>query len=76
MAMTKGKPWGFQEEKRLRKLVEAKDPVHIIAEKMGKSRDAVVKKCKRLGLEVVGAEKFHQPTTTSRLKLPKELPKM
>jgi hypothetical protein len=39
-----------------------------------KSPDAIIKKCDRLGLEVVVGEKFVAATTTSRLKLPKDLP--
>ena len=69
--MPKGKPWSANEEKELRELVGAKKDADAIAEIMGKSSEAVTKKCKRLGLEVVGTKAYK---TTTSLKLPDELP--
>ena len=68
----KGKPWTNEEEKELRRLVKSRVSVSLIAQTMGKTVDAVIKKCSRLGLEVVDGEKFSNPTT-SRVELPTEL---
>jgi aspartate aminotransferase-like enzyme len=68
----KGKPWSVDEEKQLRELVAAKTPMEVIAAKLGRCRDAVTIKCKRLGLEVVVANCYS--TTTTSLKVPEELP--
>lgn len=43
----------------------------MIAEKLKKTSDAIIKKCNRLGLEVVGVKAY---TTTTSIKIPKELP--
>lgn len=67
----RGKPWSIEEEKQLRDLTEAKTPFSVIAEKLGKSPDAVNKKCLRLGLEVVDAKGYR---TTTSILVPKELP--
>lgn len=72
--MTKGKRWPPEKEKQLQMLVESKTDIAVIAKTLGKSVDAVQKKCARLGLEVVGAKKKITATTTSKLKLPAELP--
>ncbi len=69
--MPKGKPWTKKEVEKLRKLLEAKEPLEVIAAELHRTRDAVKKKCKRLSLEVVGAKGYR---TTTSLKLPKELP--
>jgi hypothetical protein len=55
--MTKGKPWSVEEEKQLKDLVATKNSVSVIAKKLGKTSDAVVQKCYRLGLEVEGVKK-------------------
>jgi len=69
----RGKPWTLEEEKELRNMIAQGTSMEVIAEKMRRSPDAVVKKCERLGLEVVvGSPRV--PTTTSSLHLPKELP--
>jgi len=70
--MVKGKPWTKAEVEKLRKLLEAKESLEVIAAELHRTRGAVKKKCKRLGLEVVG-QKRGKKTTTS-LKIPKELP--
>jgi hypothetical protein len=67
----KGKPWSVNEEKQLRELVAAKTPFEVIAAKLGRRRDAITIKCKRLGLEVVVAKCY---STTTSLKVPKVLP--
>ena len=71
--MPKGKPWTLEEEKQLRELISEGKPLEIIAAKLGKSQQAVAKKIKRLGLEVVVQTRSAQ-TTTSEIELPKELP--
>jgi hypothetical protein len=57
----------------LRKWVAEKKAPGVIAKAMGKTEDAVLRKIKRLGLEVVAAESCRNPATTSRLSLPKDL---
>jgi hypothetical protein len=55
----------------LRKLVQDRDPLDVIAAKLRKSPEAVRKKIERLGLEVVDPKGLR---TTTSLKIPKELP--
>lgn len=69
----KGKPWPVDKERKLRELVASGVNVAKIALTLGKSKDAILKKCSRLGLEVVGAVKITQ-TTTSKLDLNADLP--
>jgi hypothetical protein len=52
--MPKGKPWTADEEKQLKQLTDAGEPLHVITARLNKSQDAIVKKARRLGLEVVG----------------------
>ena len=66
--MTKGKPWTVQEEKTLKQLVEAKAPLGVMAEKLGRKPDAILVKCKRLGLTNC------RGITNASIILPKELP--
>ena len=68
----KGKPWPVEKERQLRELVASGADAGKIAAALGKTRDAILKKAQRLGLEVVGATKF-SPTTTSKLELNAEL---
>jgi hypothetical protein len=68
--MPKGKPWTKEEVEKLRKLLKADQPLEVVAAELKRTSDAVKKKCKRLGLEVVGAKGYR----TTTLKLPKELP--
>ncbi len=67
----KGKPWTPDEEMQLKQLVDGKASVEVIAAKLQRSPDAVVHKCRRLGLEVVGLEPLG---TSTSLLLPAELP--
>jgi hypothetical protein len=55
----------------LRKLLQDRDPLDVIATKLRKSPEAVRKKIDRLGLEVVDPRGLR---TTTSLKIPKELP--
>ena len=66
--MTKGKPWTIEEETQLKALVEAKAPIDVIAEKLGRKPAAILIKCKRLGLT------NYKNTANSSIPLPKELP--
>ena len=68
----KGKPWGPEQEKQLRELVESETPLDVVAINLGLSVGAVKKKCGRLGLVVV-VPVCRKKTTTS-IKLPAELP--
>jgi len=69
----KGKPWTVEEENKLRELVSAEEPLGIIAAKLGKSEQAIVKKIERLGLKVV-VQAARKQTTTSEFAVPMELP--
>ncbi len=66
-------PWTREEEKQLKTLREHGKTVSQLALKMGKSRDAVKQKLRRLGLKVVTLQESGG-STTSELILPKELP--
>lgn len=71
--MTKGKPWTFQEESTLRKLLKDHASLEAVARQLGKTREAVRQKMIDLGL------KEQQQLNTncscsSDLKLPEELP--
>lgn len=56
----------------MRKWVAEKKAPGVFAKEMGKTEDAVLRKIKRLGLEVVDAKSCRNPATT-RLSLPKDL---
>ena len=62
-----GKPWSVEEEKQLKEFVEAKNSVSVIAKKLGKTGDAVVQKCYRLGLEVEGVKKKKSAPSSSNV---------
>jgi hypothetical protein len=68
--MPKGKPWSVEEENKLRQMLGEGASLESVAAHLGKSRDAVMQKALRLGLEVVG----YSAITTTSLKLPKQLP--
>ncbi len=65
--MPKGYPWTVEEEARLKAFVDAKVPLDVIAQKLGRQQGAIMIKCYRLGLEVLN-------TTSVAIPLPEELP--
>jgi len=67
----KGKPWSRAQEKRLQDLVKAKVSLEGIARELGMTVDAVSHKMRRLGLEEVGKDDLHLPSSSSGL--PKDL---
>lgn len=70
----RGKAWTHEQESELRKFVEDKVPLEVIANSLGKSLEAVRVKIRRLGLVVVDrGEKNMCSTTTATLVLPQEL---
>jgi hypothetical protein len=71
--MPKGKPWTKEEEQQLKELVIRGLKAEDIAAKMGKTKDAILKKIQRLGLKVVQPLNIG-PTTSTELIMPKELP--
>jgi hypothetical protein len=66
--MTKGLPWAAEEEAQLKKLIDTKTPIEIIASTLGKTTTAVLVKCQRLGIVATDY------VTTATLPLPAELP--
>lgn len=72
--MTKGKQWSVQEENRLLNLRTEGLTLAQLAVKLGKSRDAVKQKLRRLGLRVVPQRNQGGRPTSSELIMPKELP--
>jgi len=66
--MTRGLPWTVEEEIQLKKLVEAKTPIDVIADTLGRQAPAVLVKCQRLGLQVGGH------VTAAAISVPAELP--
>jgi len=72
--MPKGKPWTAHEETQLLQLVKARQPSNIIATKLGRTQQAIMKKIERLGLKEVVVSVHAGRTTTSELQLPPELP--
>jgi len=71
--MPKGVPWSKSEVDELLTLRTSGATVRQIAQKMGKSEQAVQKKIERLGLKVVQPQNICS-TTTSELIMPEELP--
>lgn len=67
-----GKVWTREDEALLIEMAKAGENVDVIAAKLGRNRDAVTVKAKRLNVRVVGVSLGH--TTTTDLKLPPELP--
>ena len=49
--MPKGKPWTVKEESSLKQLLDSGERLDVIAAKMGKSKQAVYLKARRLGLK-------------------------
>lgn len=68
--MTEGKPWTAEEEEHLRFLVEVKTITRSYGLKDEEKPQVIMRKCKRLGLEVVSKNLG----TTTEVKLPKDLP--
>lgn len=70
----KGKPWPKEDTDKLVELVDAKKPLDVIVSQFsGRSEGAIKQKIRRLGLEVVVSTQG-VGTTTSELKIPKDLP--
>jgi hypothetical protein len=68
--MTKGLPWTPEEEAQLKKLIDAKTPIDVVAATLRKTETAILVKCQRLGI-LVGNPSY---STASALPLPAELP--
>ncbi len=66
--MTKGIPWQAEEEAQLKKLIEAKTSIDVIAQTLKRTPTAIILKCQRLGL--VPSDQV----TKATLSLPDELP--
>jgi hypothetical protein len=64
-----GKVWTSQEEETLRSLVSSGSGVDVIAAQLKKTPLSVVRKCQRLGLELVG-----DGYANTSIPIPKELP--
>ena len=74
--VTRGRPWGREEEKELIGLVKAGESLDVIAGKLGKTLDSVVQKMRRLGL-IGGQSVAPRPppsSSTCDIDLPDELP--
>jgi len=69
--MPKGKPWTPEEEAKLKQMVACGENLESISTKLGKTENAVIQKCRRLGLVVEGAKRY---TSSSSIPLPAELP--
>jgi hypothetical protein len=70
----KGKPWTKEQEQTLIQLVGHGKTVHVITKVLGKTENAVYMKLQRLGLQVEEESEKNQPSSSSELKLPRELP--
>ncbi len=66
--LTKGIPWNIEEEIKLKKLIEDKKSVKVIAQILNRTPTAVLLKCERLG--IVPSDQI----TKDALLLPDELP--
>ena len=66
--------WKKADVKKLQQLVGVGENVDAIADKLGRSVDAVRMKAHRLGLNVVVQGPRKSRTTTNELKLPEDLP--
>ena len=67
--LTRGKPWTFDEEKQLKKMLGSGTSIEIVADKLGRKVDAVRMKIVRLGLSKVVEHSYR----TTTLKMPKDL---
>jgi hypothetical protein len=72
----RGKPWTAEEEIKLKQLAQAGQDLDKIAAQLGRRREAIAMKCRRLGIEVVVATSKEKGPTTTLLTLPlsQELP--
>lgn len=70
----KGKPWTFEEERKLKALAEAHKPMSVIAETLGKTGESIRQKMLKLGLLEQQQLKKSICCSSNDLKLPKELP--
>lgn len=69
----RGKPWTVEEEKQLRRMVEAGDSLNLISGELAKTSESVRAKIKRLGLEVDKQQCAVSRSSTSNAILPQEL---
>ncbi|MGF3522067.1 MAG: hypothetical protein ACQXXJ_03095 [Candidatus Bathyarchaeia archaeon] len=67
--MTRGKHWSPQEENELRTLIENNVPLTEIAAKFRKTPDAILIKCRRMGMKIQA-----DGTIDTSTPLPEELP--
>lgn len=65
----RGSPWTVEEEIQLKKLVDAKTPIDVIASTLGRQSPAILIKCHRMGLTIPNGN-----VTKAALPLPAELP--
>ncbi len=66
--LTKGIPWNIEDEIKLKKLIEEKKSVKVVAQILNRTPTAVLLKCERLG--IVPSDQI----TKDALALPDELP--
>jgi len=71
--MPKGKPWTVKEELLLKQLFDSGERLDVIAAKMGKSKQAVYLKARRLGLKEE-VTKHGASSSSYEIELPAELP--
>jgi hypothetical protein len=71
--MPKGKPWKVKEELLLKQLINSGERIEVIAAKMGKTKNSVYLKAKRMGLKEE-VTKHGTSSSSTELELPPELP--
>lgn len=71
--MAKGKPWTVKEESLLKQHLDSGKSLDVIAAKMGKSKQAVYLKARRLGLKEE-VSKHGASSSSNEIELPAELP--
>jgi hypothetical protein len=71
--LPKGKPWKIKEELHLKKLINQGEKMDVIATKMGKTKNSVYLKAKRMGLQEE-VTKHRSTSSSNELELPPELP--
>jgi len=72
--MPKGKPWTKGEDQALIKMFRKGKTIELIAKVLGKTEIAVYMKVRRLGLRVEEESETNRVSSSSRPKLPGELP--